>query len=183
MVINDIDFDIVARNAIILLIALTVEVLELAVDCMIHIWYSAFINRVHAEILANVIHPLIVEVVRKIANKTKGTVLGKTWVYGSRSLRLALPQEKWTLLLSYLHTPYDLTYKQAQKTRCTITLAEERQDHRERRMFNQAPTHRACADRFREEGTVLPFGRERKEFVIPNPYILSTIAMLMSRLI
>lgn len=42
--INDRDLDIVARNAIMLLIALVVDNIDEAVDCMIHIWYSALIR-------------------------------------------------------------------------------------------------------------------------------------------
>ncbi|ODM16214.1 hypothetical protein SI65_08213 [Aspergillus cristatus] len=39
--INDRDFEIVARNIILLLIALVVEKVDEAVDCIIHLWYSA----------------------------------------------------------------------------------------------------------------------------------------------
>ena len=42
--INDIDFDIVARNIILVLLALTTPDHQKAIETIIHCWYSAFIR-------------------------------------------------------------------------------------------------------------------------------------------
>ena len=44
LVINDRDFDIVARNVIMLLIVLVVSDPIQAVDCLLHIWYSTLVR-------------------------------------------------------------------------------------------------------------------------------------------
>ncbi len=45
VVVNDRDIDIMARNVLLLLIALVVDNVDEAVDCMVHVWYSAFIRK------------------------------------------------------------------------------------------------------------------------------------------
>ena len=57
--INDLDMDIVARNVIMLLLALMVEDPEQAVQTIVHIWYSADIRPLDAKLLAELIHPMI----------------------------------------------------------------------------------------------------------------------------
>lgn len=181
-IINDLDFDIVARNVIILLVALALNDVARTVDCMLHIWYSAFIKQDHLDILTSTIRPLVEEIVGKIANKSAGAIFGKTWTYGSRSLRVVSSKEQWSMLLSYLETPQGLSLKQAQEARLEITLAKERQDNKDRRMFAQPPAHRVCGERFREEGILLPFGQSRKDFILPNPFVPSantTVWLLM----
>ncbi|KFY76437.1 hypothetical protein V499_03938 [Pseudogymnoascus sp. VKM F-103] len=56
---NDLDLDIVARNVIMLLIALTVDNIDEAADCIIHIWYSALIRKSDLNVLQQRIRPLI----------------------------------------------------------------------------------------------------------------------------
>ena len=170
-VINDKDFDIVARNAIFLLIAMVVQNQTEAVDCMIHIWYSAFIRIDHADILTTQIRPLIQDVITKIAGKASGATLGKTWTFGSRTVRLVLTKQKWESLLSYFETPHGLSAKKAQQVRISIMLADGRKDFRDRAMLSQPPVHRVCMNRFREDGMLLPFGKSREGFDKPNPFV------------
>ncbi|KAF5669175.1 hypothetical protein FCIRC_9338 [Fusarium circinatum] len=59
IILNDRDFDIVARNAIILLLALTTDNLDKAFDCIIHIWYSPSIRKSHIKLFNQRIQPLI----------------------------------------------------------------------------------------------------------------------------
>ena len=87
---NDRDFDIVARNAILLLIGLVVEDIDKAADCMLHIWYSALIRKADLRILRKRIRPLIMGVCEQIVGKAQGSMLAKTWRFGQRSLRLVL---------------------------------------------------------------------------------------------
>jgi hypothetical protein len=43
--VNDIDLDVVARNIILILVALSVDNEDEAVGCMIHTWYSLVCER------------------------------------------------------------------------------------------------------------------------------------------
>jgi hypothetical protein len=174
MTINDRDFDIVARNVIILLATLVAQDINLAVDCMIHIWYSVLVPKSVTDFLKTSIYPLIETICKKIENKKPESVLGKTWTFGSRSLRLVLPKEKWTSLLSYFEVPDGLSPGKARDVRAAIAMAEERRDYRERNMILQPPAHRICVIRYREDGILLPFGNCRDQFDIPNPSVLDT---------
>ena len=49
---NDRDLDIVARNVILLLIVLVVENIDEAVDCIIHICYSALVRKSDMDLLS-----------------------------------------------------------------------------------------------------------------------------------
>ncbi len=167
--INDKDLDIVARNAIMLLIVLIVDNTELAVDCIIHIWYSALIRKSDLDILQQQIRPLIEDVCGKIKDKAPGSVMAKTWQFGQRSLRLVLEKSSWHRLLSFAAIPKGLTAEEANLVRRTVTLAESRKDYRDRHFLFQAPSVRIAKQRFREDGLLLPFGCQRDEFREPNP--------------
>ncbi|KAF9773218.1 hypothetical protein IL306_009010 [Fusarium sp. DS 682] len=166
---NDRDFDIVARNAIMLLIALTANNLDEAVDCIIHVWYSSFIRKSDLDILEQRVRPLIQTICDKTKEKPAGQVLGKTWTFGNRSLRLVLCKSAWDRLLAFLEIPNDLTTQQASDLRKAVTLAESRIDYRDHHNLLIAPAHRVAKQRFREDGILQPFGAGRTEFTIPNP--------------
>lgn len=87
---NDLDLDIVARNVIMLLIALTVDNMDEVADCIIHIWYSALIRKSALDILQQRVRPLIEDVCEKIKSKLSSAILAKTWTFGQRSMRLVL---------------------------------------------------------------------------------------------
>lgn len=163
--------DIVARNIILLLLVFVTEDLDEAVDCMIHIWYSAFIKESHMNILNERVRPLVEEVCTKIANKSPKTMLGKTWTFGSRTLRLVVRKEEWASLPYYLKRPDGLSMNRAQDIRNSCTMAEERRDYRERKWLSQLPAHRFCEERFRKDGILLPFGHPRDQYSIPNPSV------------
>ncbi|KAK6392117.1 hypothetical protein LTR65_003889 [Meristemomyces frigidus] len=171
--VNDRDLDIVARNAIILLLMLTVQDKNEAAECMIHIWYSARIRQSDIDLLRSV-RGLIDAVCKKIAGKAPGTVLGKKWTFANASLRLVLTKEQWSSLLGYFDVPVGLSLERAQRIRTEVTLADSRVDYRERRMIGQVPAHRVCGNRFREDGILLPFGHHRHLFIAPNPTFYQT---------
>ncbi|OBT63191.1 hypothetical protein VE03_07739 [Pseudogymnoascus sp. 23342-1-I1] len=172
--INDLDPDIVARNVIILLIALTVENSDEAIDCIIHIWYSALIRKSDLEILQQRIRPLIESVCEKTKNKTPTSLLGKTWTFGQRSLRLVLEKSSWDNLLSYMDIPAGLTMERANQIRTAITLAESRKDYRDRYLLFQTPSRRIAKNRYWGDGLLLPFGSPRVDFQEPNPTFFQT---------
>lgn len=166
---NDRDLDIVGRNIILLLIALVVEEADKAVDHIIHIWYSAFVREADIDLLRHRIRPLIESVCNKIKDKAPGSLQGKTWTFGKRSLRAVLEKSSWDRLLPFVDVPANLTAERACEVRAAITLAESRKDYRDRYLYCQPPSHRVAFNKFRKDGLLLPFGTPRQEFQVPNP--------------
>ena len=166
---NDRDLDIVARNTIMLLIAMVVDDVDEAVDCMIHVWYSALIRKSDLEIIQQQIRPLIEGTCGKIKGKEPDTLLGKTWTFGQRSLRLVLEKSSWDRLLSYMDVPEGLTAERARQIRRAVTLAESRKDYRDRNLLFQSPSRRIAKNQYRGDGLLLPFGSQRHDFREPNP--------------
>ncbi|KAJ5761103.1 hypothetical protein N7520_008259 [Penicillium odoratum] len=168
-IINDRDFDIVAQNLILLLIALVVENVHEAVDCIIHLWYSTLVRTSDIEILHTRILPLIEDISEKVKDKPPGKLLAKTWKFGTRSLRIVLEQSFWIRLLSFFKKPAALTIDQANETRKANTLAHSRRDYQDRYMLCLSPTQRIAFYKFRQDGLLLPFGYPRHAFREPNP--------------
>jgi hypothetical protein len=167
---NDKDLDVVARNAIMLFVALVVENIDEAVDCIIHVWYSALIRKSDLDILQQRIRPLLEGVSQEIKGIPASTILGKTWVFGQRTLRLMLEKSSWDRLLSFVDIPEGLTADRARQIRTAVTAAGSRKDYRDRHLLLQpAPSRRIAKKRFWEDGLLLPFGARRDDFQEPNP--------------
>lgn len=168
LIINDKDFDIVARNAILLLTALVFDPIE-AADIMIHIWYSAFITELYLWKLREKVLPLIEDVCKKVAGRPGQSLQSKTWTFGTRSISLVLPKASWDLLPSFFKVPDGLSASKAQKVMVDTTLPPSRRDYVEREFYARPPAWRVCATKFRTDGIILPFGHSRKDFTMPNP--------------
>jgi hypothetical protein len=166
---NERHIDIVARNVIMLLIALTTDQVDEAVDAIIHVWYSVLIRESDLSFLQKQVRPLIEAVCEKIRGKKSDKVLGKTWTFGQRSLRLELQKSSWDELLSFMDVPVGLTREGAHDLRTAVTLAESRKDYVDRNMLLQPPFRRVAKQKYREDGILLPFGSPRDEFHVPNP--------------
>ncbi|KAK0797734.1 hypothetical protein LTR91_008402 [Friedmanniomyces endolithicus] len=177
--VNDIDFDIVARNAIMLLIVLTEPDKEEAVDCMLHLWYSSNIQQKHLELLEAKIRPLVEDVILKIADKAAGSLQRKTWILGNNTFRLTLVKEQWSILLRYLEVPVGVTEPVARHVRTAVTMA--RRDYIDRSYLAQLPSHRVCMERFRANGILLPFGESTEAFKVPNPSVTPALASFARR--
>lgn len=158
-----------ARNIILLLIALVVDGEDEAVECMIHTWYSASIRPSDMAILEGRIRPLIQDVVRKISNKPSAASHRETWTFGQNTCTVEISKTSWKSLLRYLENIKDLTMDRAQQIRSRVTLAPERVDYRDRQMLAFTPARRLCTQRFREDGLLLPFAASRLAFSVPNP--------------
>lgn len=169
IVINDKDFDVVARNVILLLSFMTVDDAQTAAENAVHLFYSAFITKDCFETLNKNIKPLVADVCGKVAHKPGGKLLGKTWKFGCGSLRLVLTKDEWMSLLGLFTVPEGLTKAVAHEARLKITWAPERIDYIERYLIIQEVGHRVGFVKFRHEGLLLPFGHPRGEFEIPNP--------------
>lgn len=167
-VMNDRDFDIVARNSILLLTILHYGP-EKAVPFVIHLWYSALVPEELCEAIRKDILPLIEDVCIKIKNKPANSLQSKTWTYGTRSLRLILQRNSWDLLPSFFRIPAGFTNEEAQQVRKKTMLAPHRIDHLHRAQYSRPPAWRVSFLKFREDGMLLPFGTPRESFITPNP--------------
>lgn len=165
---NDRDPDIVARNAILILVALQFSPEE-ATPIMLHIWYSALVPADILHSLQNRVLPLVQEVQKKIQTKPAQTLLSKTWTFGTRSIRIVLTKEQWDHLSLYVEVPDGLSMAQAQAVRGSTTLAPERKDYGDRALLCMPPAWRTCVVKFRKDGILLPFGSSRRDFDTPNP--------------
>jgi len=183
--INDREFQVVARNVILLLYGFTSiddeqPTLHIA-EALIHTWYSAFLPASLLSSLRSRVGSLINAVCTGISNKAPESVHKKTWKFRSGStLRLSLQKQDWLRLERYLQVPKHLDFNEARKIRSVIVLAPERVDYRERWYYKDAsPSMRLAKQRFREDGLLLPFGHPRVEFDTPNPYVLLVSNLLI----
>ncbi|KAK7518256.1 uncharacterized protein IWZ02DRAFT_380899 [Phyllosticta citriasiana] len=167
--VNDKDFDVVARNVILLLIALYVEPAPAAAAAMLHTWYSALIPSSVLRCLHDTVLPLIRDVCEKIKDKPADSLLSKTFKNGTCSMRVVLKKSSWDALPGYLEVPHGLTMEEARRVRRATTMAEERKDYLERALFTQPPGWRTATKQFRSEGILMPFGASLAAFDTPNP--------------
>jgi hypothetical protein len=163
------DFDVTARNIIMLLVAAAVDDPDVASDCMLHLWYSASIRQQHLDIMRDVVRPLIEDVNKKIASRAPGSMQRKSWILGSITIQVVLEKEQWASLLSRLDLPDGMDAAKARRTRQAVTLATSRKDYRQRHMVTQLPAHRVCCQKYYEDGMLLPFGEALDDFNVPNP--------------
>jgi hypothetical protein len=168
----------VARNAILLLFAFASldnerPILEIA-ECLIHIWYSAFLPARLLSSLVSSVCPLITAVCTGLTNEALGTLHKKSWKFRCGTLSLNLQKKAWLQLEQLLTVPEGLEFEEARKIRDATVMAPERKDYRDR-WFNKdaTPSMRVAKHQFREDGLLLPFGHPRTEFEPPNPYVLS----------
>ncbi|KAL8358182.1 hypothetical protein RB598_002789 [Gaeumannomyces tritici] len=174
VVLNDIDPDVVARNAIFLLIFATVKDKDVAAECVLHLFYSAFVTESHIQILESNVRPLVREVCEKTSAKAPGALLAKTWAFGVQDgtqVRLVLTRRQWLVLLARLEAPRNFELARAKAVRDRVVDAPGRVDFRERYMFCQIPKCRMGYEKFKSDGILLPFGASRADFLVPNPTI------------
>lgn len=166
--INDNDNDIVCRNVLLLLIALDAGEDDEVIECMIHMWYSAFVRESDIRVL-NRFRPLIEEVCGDYLLSGCGHSAGREWTFGKCGLMPILKKESWERLLSFLDAPFGYTPTLAHKARTLATKVKSRKDCRERFLYNQPPAHRVAHEKFCDDGMLLPFAASREGFCIPNP--------------
>jgi hypothetical protein len=114
IVINDRDFDIVARNATLLLIAIYYPA-ELSAEVMLHVWYSAFITDEMFRGLQEKALPHVKDVCSKIQDKPPTLFQSKSWTVQGRTLRLVLKKSMWDKLQAYFEIPVGLSKPRAQE--------------------------------------------------------------------
>ena len=173
VVMNDDDPDVIARNAVLLLVNLLNEDEDDAVDLTLHLWYSAFLKRKHIDLLAGTVRLIVKKVLEDIQGKHLSEEHSERWIFGRNSLNLVLKKEHWNRMLSLCSAPISLSSQTWQNIRRDGVLSkgteQEKQDYFEQRLANFSPKHRAAKKKFQEDGILLPFGHSRVGFVQPNP--------------
>ncbi|KAI0162352.1 hypothetical protein GGR57DRAFT_490006 [Xylariaceae sp. FL1272] len=167
---NDVEFDIVARNAIFLLTMFVEKDPVAAVECMIHTWYSAFLPESCYSLLKDKVRPLVVDVYEKIKHRPEQILQAKTWTFGESSLRLVLTGAEWQRLIWFLESVDGFKKQEAQTVRTTAIMPPSRADINDREITWQPPEKALGMMKFRHDGILLPFGSSREPFFIPNPY-------------
>ncbi|RSL78378.1 hypothetical protein CEP51_008256 [Fusarium floridanum] len=141
--INDNDFEVVARNIILLLTAMFSVEPEDGANRMIHIWYSAFIERSHLQFLHSVVRPKIQKVCSKLENKALYHLHSETFDDGFYSqVSIVLPKKSWVALLGYLEVPEGLSFYQARQVRKAATLPSGHLDYVEHAYYSLIPAQR-----------------------------------------
>lgn len=173
--VNDREFEVVARNVILLLYALTSldegQHFEAIAEDLIHIWYSAFLPAKLVASIQSKVGGLISLVCTEMNNKAAAIVHPEIWTFGpGRKVRLRIQRQRWLQLLQVVQAPKQMSFDEAIKIRSATVLAPERQDYRDRWYYKDAtPSMRLAKQRYREDGLLLPFGHSRDEFDTPNP--------------
>lgn len=175
IVVHDLYFDIVARNAILLMIALFFDNIEEAVPVMIHLWYSARMPATLLAMIQDKLLPPVEDVCNKIANKSDDIPLGKTFkTHSGQSLRIVLTKAGWSRFKSYFTMPAGLTPKAANTMRLKAVYDPSRRDYLHKGFYTYWRTLRVSMDKFRQDGILLPYGSSRADFDTWNPTFLQT---------
>ncbi|KAL8367047.1 hypothetical protein RB599_010961 [Gaeumannomyces hyphopodioides] len=170
VVLNDKEFDVVARNVILLLIFATVQDADTAADCVLHVFYSAFLTKSHMDILTIMLRPLVQDVCTKTEGKDQEALLAKTWTLKDGvQMRVVLSRRQWLRLLAMTEAPKKIKIGKAKATRDKVVNARAREDYRDRHMLCQIPHMRMGSNKFYADGMLLPFGTPRADFTMPNP--------------
>lgn len=178
LVVNDRDFDVVGRNALLmryLLVSLhdcpDENTLISLAESLIHLWYSALLpERLSLEFKSKV-QPLIHQAYKKIRGMDRTLEQEYTWNFRSAcSFRLVLSGQNWLRLAEFWDGPSRLSKEKAMEVRASVILNSERRDCRDRWYFkdHSRPT-RVAKEKFRREGVLLPFGQACVGFTVPNP--------------
>jgi hypothetical protein len=167
-ILNDHDFIVVARNAIMFLIALTFEP-KTAVPMMIHLWYSALLPVGMMRAVQTLILPMIEDVCGKIKDRPDGSLQAKSFDINGRTIRIVLEKDDWSRLAELCRISTGLTAEAAQRNRRSIMLDPKRVDFRDRAMLSLPRGLREGETYFRKTGVLLPFGCATKAFDTPNP--------------
>ena len=179
MTVNDWEFDVVARNAVMLLF-LFASLNDTSFDqasygsvaeALVHIWYSAFISGSLIASLKHRVGSLLHDSRTHTTETAHAGMIRKIWTFPrSKVLAITLPKDKWPLVIEYLEVPDGLTEQSAKEIRASVVMSQERADYRDRWFFKDAtPSMRLAKQKFRSDGLLLPFGHPRIDFNVPNP--------------
>jgi hypothetical protein len=172
VVLNELNTEIVLRNAVMLLLAFFYPDGE-ASELIIHFWYSAALPfEMYMSGVAERVVPLIKEVCHSLEEEANNAVFSKKWDFGQSSLRLTLMKHQWASLLDQLELKHTLPIADATKERKRVMvdgLNEAQKEIVDQVALTRNTFHRLCDKKWRETGLLLPFAHDRQGFDIPNP--------------
>ena len=116
---NDGDEDVVARNIVLLLTALCLNI-KTAPEALIHLWYSALIPRSILDSLETDVLPLISEMCGKVEKRSENSLFATTWKFEPCKLRVVLNREQWARIPQYFRVPVGLDAAKACQVRLTV---------------------------------------------------------------
>ena len=163
---NDMSIFVVARNVVMLLIAAQLPDLE-AAELVLHLWYSA---RLTCNMIASIkkyAREPIADVVAKIQGKAENVIQAKKWAFGDTQITVRWFKQQWIGVLKILDAEHNVI--KSEESRKKIVLAPSRVDYRDRELISLSGSRRACSNRFREVGVLLPFGHCLDQYENTNP--------------
>ena len=162
--VNDRDEDVTFRTVVLLILGLQENSVDV-LDCMIHLWYSAFLKPGHIMTIERLVNPVVADVVKKTQNKADDLLLAKTIPIVKCSVRVVLRRFQWLKLLQMLTRKLDDQDATAQRNYVVL----HRVDHIDRNLCAKDASKRVPCFKFRTTGILLPFGASSDGFNIPNP--------------
>ena len=166
VVLNDKNYNVVARNITMLLLAAQLPPLD-AAELILHVWYS---SRLSQDMLATVekyVKEPVADVVSKIKGKPDNVMQSKKWTYGAVEMTVCLYKPQWTSLLQILEAKHGV--QKTEEERQKVVLAPTRVDYRDRELYSLSGPRRMSSARFRDTGVLAPFGACLSRFDRPNP--------------
>ncbi|KAK6952860.1 hypothetical protein Daesc_005155 [Daldinia eschscholtzii] len=159
IVINDKDFDAIARAFIILTYILCHDSTDQIAENTIHLWYSAFIPDSLDAWIRGTLYPHVLHEARvfQARHGVKPNVIERLFVN---------KRVDWPNLASYLQR--ELPLDEAISARNAVVACESRRDSRERYLFRQPPAERQVHVNFMESGILAPFSRPLYCYTKPN---------------
>lgn len=168
VVVNDKNYNVAARNIIMLLVATQLPPAD-AAEVILHFWYSARLTQGMLRIIDKYVKDPVAELVAKLQKKPNDVLLSKRWTYGAVDVVVRLYKQQWTILLQILESKHDVTKTEAERLK--VVLAPSRIDYRDRELYGISGSRRICSTKFRESGVLAPFGTCLDHFDSSNPSV------------
>ncbi|KAG7002098.1 hypothetical protein G7Y79_00029g063940 [Physcia stellaris] len=170
VVLNDKNFNVAARNIIMLLVATRLPPAD-AAEVIVPLWYSARLTQAMLKIVEQYVKDPVAELVAKLQGKPEDVLLSKKWTYGASEVVVRLYKQQWTTLLQILESKHDVTKTEAERLK--VVLAPSRVDYRDRELYGISGFRRICSTKFRESGVLAPFGSCLDQFQWSNPLLFN----------
>ena len=166
IVINDKNYNVVARNITMLLLAAQMPPLD-AAELILHVWYSGRLSKGMLAAIEKCVKEPVAAVVAKIQGKPSDVMQLKKWTYGAVRMTVCLYKPQWTTLLQILEAKHEVQKTEGQRRK--VVLAPNRLDYRDRELYSLSGSRRMCSTKFRETGVLAPFGSCLERFDCSNP--------------
>lgn len=165
IVINDKNYNVVARNITMLLLAAQLPPLD-AAELILHVWYSGRLSKGMLAAIETYVKEPVAAVVAKIEGKRSDVMQSKKWTYGAVQITVCLYKPQWTMLLQILEAKHEV--QKTEEERRKVVLAPIRLDYRDRELYSLPGSRRMCSTKFRETGVLAPFGSCLERFDCSN---------------